>query len=238
MAEPEYLKPFVLPVKELTPERDGPVDLYVPASAAPVPAVVFVHGGPLPAQVSPRPREWPMYRGYASLVASRGLAGVVVDHRLYDPGAYTAAADDVAAAVERARQDPRMDADRVALWFFSGGGLLSADWLGTPPPYLRVLAATYPVLAPIPGLPTEPRFQPIEALPGAGTLSIVLTRVGQEHPGIAATQAAFVEAARDARLEVIDVPDGHHGFDYLDDTDQSRAAIERAVDLVHAALTA
>jgi len=30
----------------------------------------------------------------------------------------------------------------------------------------------------------------------------------------------------------VDVPDGQHAFDILDDTDESRAAIERALDLV------
>jgi hypothetical protein len=33
-------------------------------------------------------------------------------------------------------------------------------------------------------------------------------------------------------VRVIDVPNGRHGFDFLDDTDESRAAIIEAIDVV------
>jgi dienelactone hydrolase len=81
------------------------------------------------------------------MVASRGIAGVTVDHRLHDPADYPRAAADVAAAIQAVRADPRIDAGRIGLWFFSGGGLLLADWLRTPPDWLRCAAATYPLLA-------------------------------------------------------------------------------------------
>ena len=124
------------------------------------------------------------------------------------------------------------DGDRVALWFFSGGSLLCADWLRDPPAWLRVVALTYPVLAPLPGWPDDPRFRPVEAVASAGDLPIVLTRVGRENPAIAEGVEAFVAAAGKARLTIVDVPDGQHGFDYLDDDDASRAAIGRAAELV------
>jgi acetyl esterase/lipase len=132
-----------------------------------------------------------------------------------------------------------VDGDRVALWFFSGGAPLSADWLRTPPPWLRCLALTYPLAAPMSGWSLDTRFQPAEAVGTAGALPVVLTRVGLENPPIAATVETFAAAASaaDARLEIIDVPDGQHGFDYLDHTDQSRDAVERALDLVLATLT-
>lgn len=58
----------------------------------------------------------------------------------------------------------------------------------------------------------------------------MLTRVGLEVSEIAATVEAFAAAAeaRQTDLEVIDVPHGHHGFETLDPTDESREAIERA----------
>lgn len=49
------------------------------------------------------------------------------------------------------------------------------------------------------------------------------------------TVEAFVAAAP-AGLETIDVPDGHHSFDVLDHTDQSREAVERAFAWVFAHL--
>lgn len=232
----DFLKPFVLPVGPRAAERHGPVDLYPPDDTSrPRPGVLIVHGGPVPAEVRPTPRDWPVYRGYASLVATRGVVGATVDHRLHNPGAHLMAADDVRAAVEALRADPRVDGERIALWFFSGGGLLSADWLREPPPWLRCVALTYPVLVPFPGWPVDPRFHPVDAVGSAGDLPIVLTRAGRDNPVINEGIASFLSAAK-TRPDVVEVPRGRHGFDYLDDDDASRAAVERATDLVLATM--
>ena len=235
MADPQYLNPFVLQVEIRAAERTGACDLYLPdRTAGPCPAVVFVHGGPLPADLRPTPRDWPVYQGYGSAVAARGVVGVTVDHRLHDLADYPQAAADVAAAVQEVRSDRRVDADRIAIWFFSGGGLLLAEWLRTPPGWLRCVAASYPVLAPLPGWEVDPGFRPAETIASAGDLPIVLTRVGRERPQIAATVDAFTKAADScgAQVEIIDVPDGQHAFDMLDYTDESRQAVEHALDAV------
>ncbi|GLY92892.1 alpha/beta hydrolase [Actinoplanes sp. NBRC 103695] len=229
----DAMPPLVLPVDLRDAERRDPMDFYVPDDVTdPVPAILVVHGGPLPAEVRPRPRDWPVFRSYGSLLAARGAMGATVDHGLYSPADCPAAAADIAAAVETLRTDPRVDADRVALWFFSGGGLLSAPWLREPPSWLRCVALTYPLLAPREGWPVDASFRPVEAVAGAGDLPIVLTRAGLEKPDVAAGVEQFVTAAAKARLQIIDVPLGRHGFDYLDDDDDSRAAITRALDLV------
>ena len=230
---PPHMQPFVVPVEPRTAERAGRVDLYRPDDVTqPVPAIVFVHGGPVPAELEPTPRGWPVFQGYGSLCATRGVVGATIDHRLHDVGSYPAAADDVAEAVALVRADPGVDADRIALWFFSGGGLLIADYLRTPPDWLRCVAATYPWLAPPPEW--DDRFRPALAVAKAGDLPIVLTRAGLERPAVAAIVEEFVDAARacDARLEIIDVPNGQHGFDSLDHTDESIQAVTRAVDSV------
>ncbi|MBY8877714.1 alpha/beta hydrolase [Streptomyces sp. PLK6-54] len=226
---------FPLDVAERPRERHGRVDLHLPEDEQPVPAVVFVHGGPVPADGRPTPRDSSTFLGYARYAASLGAVGVTLDHRLHDLSGFERAAEDVAAAVDLVRGHPRVDADRVALWFLSGGGVLSAEWLAAPPKWLRCVALTYPVLAPLPnwGLAAD-RFRPAEALRGAGSLPVVLTRVGQELPEIAATVEEFLTAAKEcaADVEVVDVPDARHGFETLDHTDGTRAALRRAMTSV------
>ncbi|MFI1172719.1 alpha/beta hydrolase [Streptomyces melanogenes] len=240
---PTYLRPFPLEVPDVPRERTGNVDLYVPEATGdgPLPAVLFVHGGPVPADARPTPRDWPVFTGYARLAAAEGVVGAVLDHRLHDIADYPLAARDVAAAVDSLRADPRVDADRIALWYFSGGSLLCAEWLGAPPAWLRCVAATYPVMVPMPnwGLGGS-RFRPVDALPEAGDLPIVLTRVGLEVAEIATTVEEFLAAAKDcgADVEVIDLPDGHHGFETRDPGDGSREAIRRALGSVVAHLRA
>ncbi|MFJ3639395.1 alpha/beta fold hydrolase [Streptomyces sp. NPDC090108] len=238
--QPFSTRPFVLDPPECPRERTGAVDLFLPDAADPRPAVVFVHGGPVPADARPTPRDWPLYTGHARHAAALGMVGATVDHGLHALTDYARAAEDVAAAVALVRADPRVDADRVALWFFSGGGPLLTDWLAAPPPWLRCVAASYPVLAPLPGWHTmDARFRPAEAVRTAGELPVVLTRAGLEQPTIAATVAEFLTAATAAgtRVETVDVPAGRHGFDVADHTEESRAAVRAAHDTVLAHLS-
>jgi acetyl esterase/lipase len=242
VAGPPFLQPFVLRVAEVERRREGIIDVYAPPGRDRLarPAVVFVHGGPLPADLRPAPRDWPVFSGYGSLAASNGMVGVTIDHRLHSPADYSTAADDVASAVAQARALDEVDPDRVVLWFFSGGGLLSADWLAQPPPWLRGIAATYPLLAPLPGWDVDARFNPVQAVRSAGALRILLTRVGREQPEIAATVEAFTASAEShlVAIDVIDVPDGQHSFDMLDHTDSSRAAVTEAMNWATAVLRA
>jgi acetyl esterase/lipase len=201
--------------------------------------VVFVHGGPLPPGDQPLPREWPVFQGYGNLAAGSGVVGVTADLRMYVADGLPDAATDVAGAVDIARADPRVDADRVAVWVFSGGGLLLADWLREPPPWLRCFAATYPLLDVPAEYGVDARFRPIESVGGASGLPLVLTRVGLEQPALAEAVERFVVAARDAgvRLEIVDVPHGRHAFDMFDQTDESRNAVRRAMAAVVAHLS-
>jgi hypothetical protein len=75
--------PFVLdvPATGIAVAHAGPTDLYRPAGAStPLPAVVFIHG-PVPEEAPVRPRDWPVYQGYARLAASQGLLGITLDLR-------------------------------------------------------------------------------------------------------------------------------------------------------------
>ncbi|GAB3880136.1 hypothetical protein GCM10029964_033850 [Kibdelosporangium lantanae] len=118
-----------------------------------------------------------------------------------------------------------VDPARVAVWAFSGGAMLVGRWLADSPAWLRCLALTYPVL----GADDEGPADLVR--PGR---PVVLTRVGREEPDRQATVDRFLAtaSATETAVHVIDVPDGQHGFDALDHTDQSREAVTEAVDLV------
>ncbi|MFJ8982344.1 alpha/beta hydrolase [Streptomyces sp. NPDC102282] len=233
---PAHLRPFLLEVPEVPRERVGGVDLYVPPAAQePRPAVIFVHGGPVPSGARPTPRDWPLLTGYARFAAGHGVVGVTLDHGLHSVNDYAKAAADVADAVEQVRADQRVDAGRVALWFFSGSGPLTADWMAKPPPWLRCLAASYPIMAPLPNWGRlGSRFSPAKAVALAGSLPLVLVRAGLETADISATVQEFLAAADacGADIEVVDVPDGHHTFETVDPTDASRDAVHRAMRAV------
>jgi dienelactone hydrolase len=227
------LQSVVVAPQPVNPVRETNLDLYLPAGNEPAAGVVFVHGGPVPIGRRPTPRDWPVYQGYGCAAAARGLVGATFDHGFHDFDLIKEAGEDIAAAVDRVRAHPRVDPDRIAVWFFSGGGILMGNWLSEPPSWLRCVAASYPIC------PTQEELgdvgiSPNEALRSAGDLPILLTRAGQEQADLAEAVEVFVATAADAgaNLEIIDVPDGQHGFDVVDHTDQSRAAVERALDWV------
>ncbi|MEU1759124.1 hypothetical protein ACFYPF_21260 [Micromonospora sp. NPDC005223] len=259
--------PFVLDPPPAAVERHGDVDLHVPAGDGRRPAVVVVHGVPGPPD-APDARDWPLYRGYGALLAEAGVLTAIPRLTVASPDDMHAVAARVSDAAGQLRADPRVDPDRLGLWFFSGAGLLLGDWLRDPPAWLRGVAATYPLLAPLPGWPpVDPRFRPIDALDQptdrdgtappnpvspddaavdatrveeAARPTLVLTRAGRERPEVAPTIEAFTAVARrrGIPLHVVDVPNGQHGFDALDHTEESRAAVRTARDSLLDLLTA
>lgn len=269
--------PFVLDPPPAAVERHGDVDLHVPTGDGRHPAVVVVHGVPGPPE-APDARDWPLYRGYGALLAEAGVLAAIPRLTVASPDDLYTVAARVAATAELLRADPRVDPDRLGLWFFSGAGLLLGDWLRDPPVWLRGVAATYPLLAPLPGWPpVDPRFRPIDALDlhadqgattasgtaspddaerpeaaspdganvdaahaeGAAGPTLVLTRAGRERPEVAPTIEAFTVVARRRGIPlcVVDVPNGQHGFDALDHTEESRAAVRTARETLLTLLT-
>ncbi|WCN79793.1 dienelactone hydrolase family protein [Micromonospora sp. LH3U1] len=233
MTTPVAQRPFVLSTPAAPIERHGSVDLHLPTRTDPAPAVVVVHGAPLPPGV-PDPRDWLLYRGYGALLADSGVVTALVSYQVADLSALPAAADDIAAMVDQVRADPRVDAERVVLWFFSGGGLFAADWLRSAPPWLRGIALTYPLLLPFPGWEVDTRFLPVEALASGRDVPLVLTRAGQDIPPVLAGIDAFLPAAaaQGWPMQVIEVPDGQHSFEIVNHTPQSEAAVLAARDAV------
>lgn len=234
---PPFLQPFVAPFDRVVPETRDNVDYYLPKSRERVGAVVLVHGGPIPADRPVGPREWPAYVGYGSMLASSGVVAAMVEHGFRDPGSLGSAVEDVRRCIEHVRRHPRVDADRIAVWAFSAGGLLLADVLSEQPPWLRAVAATYALLdvADAAGLPSP--TPAAVARRRAIVVPVLLVRVERERDWVAATQAAFLEAANlDSRaaVEVLEVADAEHGFETIDDTDESRRAVDASVAWVTA----
>lgn len=230
---------------------DAPLemDVYSPPGAgrdSRLPAVVLVHGGPIPPNA--RAKDWGVFVSYGELLAASGLVAVTFNHRFHDASLLGGAADDVVAALDYIRghaDELGIDKDRLALWAFSGGGPLLSESLRARPLFVRALVAFYAALdlqvppsGPDSGISDDTRrqFSPLHHLAaGTGLVApMLVARAGRDHPWLNASVDRFVlEAlARNASLELLTHPEGQHGFDILDDDERSREIIARTLDFL------
>jgi len=105
-------------------DRELGLDLYRPdAAAAPLPAVVFIHGGGWHGGMKED------YGGLAARVAAQDYLCATVDYRLAPEAAFPAALQDCQCAVRWLRAhagELGADPGRVAAWGHSAGGHLAA----------------------------------------------------------------------------------------------------------------
>jgi len=227
-----------------------PLDVYSPSNpqkGVRPGAVILVHGGPIPPGAFPN--RWGIFQSYGRLIAASGLGAVTFTHRLNEASDYPRSAADLSAALEHVRSRAAtlgIDPDRLAVWVFSGGGPLASVVFGQRPAFVRCAVLFYSILdfrgAPpvYGGVPSE--LSPVESVKGAaGSLPPVLVaRAGLDEEWINASIDAFIAAAnvKGMSVDLFTVPQGHHGFDILDDDARSREVIRAALAFLKSRLAA
>jgi len=219
------------------------MDVYSPAGPPRTrPAVVLVHGGPIPRTGA---KNMGVFTSYGELLAASGFVAVTFDHRFLAPDRLSDAREDVAEAMGHVRSEAArlaIDPDRLALWAFSGGGPFLAAPLRERPAWLRAVVAYYAILdlrEPPPGVddvigPERRReFSAVESL-GQDTRTappLLVARAGLDDPWLNDGIDRFVRAAlaESATLDLLTHPDGRHAFDILDDDARSRQIIRRTL---------
>jgi acetyl esterase/lipase len=221
-------------------------DVYRPAdAAAPCPAVVLIHGGPVPAGSAPK--NMGCFVSWGETLAASGLAAVTFNHRFYGGAELLEAARDVEDAVTWVRSqaiDLGIDPTRLALWAFSGGGPFLSLALREGARAPRALVAYYAALdlrekPPGPASPVSDEdrlaLSPAHHVEsGRPVPPVLVVRAGLDHPFLNATIDRFIAAAlaHNAPLEAINHPDGRHGFDILDDDPRSREIAVRTIEFL------
>ena len=216
--------------------QDSPLhfDWYAPAAAAAArPAVILIHGGPIPTLGA---RRSGVFVSYGRLLAASGMIGIAFDHRLLGPDRLRDSAADVADLVRHVRDQAStldIDPSRLALWAFSGGGPLLAAPLRERPSWLKLVVAYYAAMEPLGGGQDE-SLSAIAALgrDASNAPPIVLARAGRDRfPEINSSIDRFVAAANSAgaTVDLLTHPTGRHGFDILDPGERSNQIIQHTI---------
>lgn len=227
------------------------MDVYSPPApgASKLPAILFIHGGPLPESFPLPPREWGVFVSYGQYAAASGFIGVTFNHRFFTPERLVDAQSDIDDALQYVRTHADalgVDKNRIALWAFSGGGPFLSRFLREPDPNIRCLVAFYTLLdvrpsrAQSPGLSekTLNDFSPVLALTESkGKIPpILIGRAGLDNASLNSTIDAFIAEAlkRNLTIDVSNHAQGQHGFDIRDDNARSREIIRHAMEFIKA----
>lgn len=227
------------------------MDVYLPTSrstATRVPIVMFVHGGPIPPDLRPQPKDWGQYQSFGRLIAASGIACVTFNHRYWSQTDLDTPASDIAAAISYIRENAGsfpIDPDRMCMWGVSGGGPLLSFVFRERPAFVRCLVAYYALmdlrqLKDQAGYETEivETYSPAAHL-GAGRpmdLPLFVARAGLDHPVLNESIDRFIQQAliANACLEMANHPHGRHAFDILDDEPRTYEIISRTIAFIAA----
>jgi len=216
------------------------------------PAVVFIHGGPIPKPPLLQPKDWTDYISFGKLAAASGFVGVTFNHRFFGFDRLSDAQGDIDALVDFIRGQALelgIDEGRLALWVFSGGGSFLSDAVRRPRDYVHCLLGFYSIMDLRPFRPQAPagfsedvlaRFSPVVAIAEASgkVPPVFIGRAGLDNPVLNAGIDEFVGLAlkKNARLTVRNHPEGYHGFDVRNDDATSRDIIREAFAFLKANL--
>ena len=226
------------------------MDVYLPMGARPGqrhPVVVFISGGGVE---NPDWRKAGVYTAYGRLAAAQGFVGVSFQKRYArGPESLATGRDDTADLIRFLREhaaEYSLDPDRFAVWAFSAGGMMLGPPLADRPPYLRAVLNFYGVSDALPTMPEETQravrsggFSAVESVKKEGPLpALFVGRAGLDNAPLNATIDAFIQEAlrHNANIEVMNHPNGRHGFDILDPDARSREIIARAFEFLKAHL--
>lgn len=131
---------------------DLKMDVYLPQRSrvgAPAAAVLFIHGGRIPASLRTTPKDWNVYVSFGQLVAASGFVGVTFNHRFHTWDSFPDSQNDISDAIQYVRQHADalgVDRNRIVMWAVSAGGIFLSRPLRDHPPFIKCLVAYYPEL--------------------------------------------------------------------------------------------
>jgi len=224
------------------------MDVFVPprlSSTSRRPAIILIAGGS-GKDGEYEPKNWGIYQSYGKMLAASGLVTISFTHRLGFPElALAEGAEDLQALVNHLRENAaryHIDNENLALVTFSGGGPLLSFGLMGRTPYIRCLVAVYSILDvrenefALKSVEKEvrERFSPANYVKeGAVLPPLLIVRAGKDGiPNLNKILDAFLQKAiaTNITIDVMNHPEGVHGFDNKEPHPRSKEIIKRIAE--------
>jgi acetyl esterase/lipase len=188
-------------------------DLYrPPKSNAALPLVIFLNG-----VGRPELKNWGQYTSWPRLVATRGAAAISYSTAGDDAATY-AQTETLLKYLREHAAELKLDMSRIAIWSCSANVRNGTAMLAKMPS-LRAAVFYYGIMS---TPPSQPDVPVLVARAGLDVLTI--------NESIDRWTAQAVEL--DAPVTLIAYPHGRHGFELIDDTNESRAIVKQTLDFL------
>lgn len=241
-----------LTYRELGEGDDLKLDIYYPPNytpGTPLPAAVMIHGE-WPPHIARHSKDLGVYVSWGQLIAASGIIAINFNHRITERFAKVRdAASDVAQLLGYIRyyaKDLDILGNRLCIWAFSAGmplGMWAA--LRDSPSYVRSVVSYYGVMdLQVPGeiLPEDTPEDDLRDFSALHYLDqykgkiapMLIAKAGLDSAKLNATIDRFVARANryEAPVTLLEHPQGHHGFDLLNDDDRSRQIIRETLNFI------
>jgi dienelactone hydrolase len=199
--------------KDIRFDAEHAFDLYrPPKSNAALPLVIFLNG-----VGRPELKGWGQYTSWPRLVALRGAAAISHEST-GDEAATLAQIETLLKYVREHASELKIDASRIAIWACSANTRNGTALLAKMPS-LRAAVFYY-------GIMTTP--------PSQRDVPVLVARAGLDVLAINESIDQWTGQAvqLDAPVTLIAYPQGRHGFELIDDTNESRAIVTQTLDFL------
>lgn len=206
------------------------LDLYLPGNThKPDSSIVFlIHGWFDPETIPIKPSNWQFYIDYGKLLASRGFATVVVNHRMNSKESVSQSRNDIENAIQFIQNNYRkyglLTEKKISLWFFSMGAL-NFDYFANHNKFdIEKLVSYY-------GFFDDAFQDPSEAITYS---QMQVVRCGQDSEEIIRRTDKYLThcLAKNYPLELINIPNGLHGFELLQEPIIAKSVIDKTVEFL------
>lgn len=199
------------------------------------PCVVFYHGE-MPDFVNPKPMDWKIFDDYGRLMASKGYASVIFNHRssknVKKAGPPREDLKNLLDYIRKEDSSLPFDRNNISIWSFSGGPYICLNWvIKEKPDYIKKFVSYYGVL--------EGKEE------GESAIELINHDSGKDLPPMLIVKAEkdrvrssikaaekFFEAAKGKTKITLLSHRGPHGFDVLSKTEETIDIIDKTIDFI------
>jgi hypothetical protein len=205
------------------------LDLYLPGNThKPDSSIVFlIHGWFDPETIPIKPSNWQFYIDYGKLLASRGFATVVVNHRMNSKESTYQSRNDIESAIIFIQNNYRkygLTAKKISLWFFSMGAIHFEHFVTQDGFSVHKMVSFYGFFS-----AANENLSNVKDYP-----KMLIVRCGKDSDEIIKRTDNYLThcLGKNYPLELINIPNGLHGFELLQDQIIAKSVIDKTVEFL------